>query len=90
MAEMHKEKEFFYFVDNVKYETDQSTITGAQIKARIPNFDPTQIVPNPWGTLIFTFSDCNHGRVDFNSIAGYGTGSMSLTRLTQPAGLTCP
>jgi len=55
----------------------------------IPNFDPSQIVPNPWGTLTFTFTDCNHGRVDFNSIAGYGTGSMSLTRLTQPAGLTC-
>jgi hypothetical protein len=56
----------------------------------IPNFDPSQIVPNPWGTLTFTFSDCNHGRVDFNSIAGYGRGSMNLTRLTQPAGLSCP
>jgi hypothetical protein len=56
----------------------------------IPNFDPTQIVHNPWGTLTFTFSDCDHGRVDFNSVAGYGTGSMNLTRLTQPAGLDCP
>ena len=56
----------------------------------IPNFNPTQIVPNPWGTLTFTFTDCNHGRVDFNSIAGYGAGSMNLTRLTQPAGLSCP
>jgi plastocyanin len=57
----------------------------------IPNFDPKQIIPNPWGTLTFTFTDCNHGRVDFSSvIAGYGTGSMDLTRLTQPAGLACP
>ena len=56
----------------------------------IPNFDPSQIAPNSWGTLTFTFTDCNHGRVDFNSIAGYGTGSMDLTRLTQPAGLACP
>jgi hypothetical protein len=56
----------------------------------IPNFDPTQIVRNPWGTLTFTFSDCDHGKVDFNSVAGYGTGSMNLTRLTQPAGVMCP
>ena len=56
----------------------------------IPNFDPNQIVRNAWGTLTFTFTDCNHGRVDFNSVLGYGTGSMNLTRLTQPAGLSCP
>jgi hypothetical protein len=42
-----------------------------------------------WGTLTFTFTDCHNGRVDFNSTAGYGTGSMALTRLTLPAGLTC-
>ena len=56
----------------------------------IPNFDPNQIVPNPWGTLTFTFTDCNHGTVDFNSVLEYGAGSMRLTRLTQPAGLNCP
>ena len=55
----------------------------------IPNFDPNAIVRNPWGTLTFTFSDCNHGKVDFNSVRGYGSGSMNLTRLTLPAGLTC-
>ena len=56
----------------------------------IPDFDPSQIVNSPWGTLTFTFTDCSHGSVDFNSTTGYGSGSMSLTRLTLPAGLTCP
>ena len=56
----------------------------------IPNFDPSRIVNSAWGTLTITFTDCNHGRVDFNSVAGYGAGSMNLTRLTQPAGLSCP
>ena len=56
----------------------------------IPNFDPHQVVLNPWGTLTFTFTDCNHGKVNFNSTSGYGTGSMNLTRLTLPAGLSCP
>ena len=55
----------------------------------IPNFDASHIVNNPWGTLKFTFTDCNHGRVEFASSSGYGTGSMNLTRLTQPAGLAC-
>jgi hypothetical protein len=44
-----------------------------------------------WGTLTFTFTDCNSGRVDFTStVPGYGNGSMNLTRLTLPDGLTCP
>jgi hypothetical protein len=37
----HKKEIFIYFVDNVKYETDQSALTGAQIKAKIPNFNST-------------------------------------------------
>ncbi len=57
----------------------------------IPNFDPAAVVNRPWGTLTFTFTDCNHGRVDFSStVPGYGGGSMNLTRLTRPAGLGCP
>ncbi len=40
--------------------------------------------------LTFGFADCNRGRVVFKSNAGYGSRSMNLTRLTQPAGLTCP
>ncbi len=52
----------------------------------IPNFDPPRVVHRPWGTLTFTFTDCSHGRVDFNSVLGYGRGSMNLTRLTKPAG----
>ena len=57
----------------------------------IPNFDPSTVVNNPWGTLTFSFTDCNHGRVDFASTYGnYGTNHMDLQRLTQPAGITCP
>jgi hypothetical protein len=75
------------------YSGNTATITSVQQPAGgrwIPNFDPAQIVRNAWGALTFTFTDCNHGKVDFNSVAGYGSGSMNLTRLTQPAGLSCP
>jgi len=56
----------------------------------IPNFDPSRIVLNAWGTLKFTFTDCNRARVEFTSPGKFGSGSMELTRLTLPAGLTCP
>jgi len=72
---------------NIATVTDVEQPTGGHW---IPNFNPRQIARNPWGSLKFTFTDCNHGRVDFNSVAGYGSGSMNLTRLTQPAGLSCP
>jgi hypothetical protein len=75
------------------YSGNTATITAVSLPTGgrwIPNFDPNQIVNNFWGTLTFTFTDCNHGKVDFNSVLGYGTGSMNLTRLTQVAGLSCP
>ncbi len=60
----------------------------------IPNFDRTQITKQLWGTLTLTFTDCDHGRVDFSGDGGvhseWGIGHMDLTRLTLPAGLSCP
>jgi hypothetical protein len=75
------------------YGGNVATITAADMPtgARwIPNFDPAEIAHHSWGTLTLTFTDCNHGRVDFSSGLGFGAGSMNLTRLTQPAGLACP
>lgn len=57
----------------------------------IPNFDASTVVNNPWGTLTFQFTDCDHGRVDFASTyPGYGSNHMDLERLTQPVGVSCP
>jgi hypothetical protein len=75
------------------YDGATATITDVALPTGgrwIPNFNPDAIVRNQWGTLTFTFTDCNHGRVDFSSGSGYGSGSMNLYRLTLPAGLTCP
>jgi hypothetical protein len=41
MSENKHAKKYIYFVNNDKYESDLPELTGAQIKARIPNFDPT-------------------------------------------------
>ena len=34
-------KRFEYFVDGNRYEVETSSITGAQIKAKIPNYNPS-------------------------------------------------
>jgi len=36
-AEASKPKTYFFFVGDEKYETDMATVTGAYIKARVPN-----------------------------------------------------
>ena len=74
--------------------TNNTAVVSADLAtggAWIPNFDPTKIVNNPWGTLTFSFTDCNHGLVEFASTyLNYGTNHMNLARLTQPASLACP
>ncbi|MEO8801782.1 MAG: hypothetical protein ABI375_00325, partial [Rudaea sp.] len=56
-----------------------------------PNFFPGDVQHTDWGTLTFSFADCDHGSVTWNSpLPGYGVGSMQLTRLTQISGTTCP
>jgi hypothetical protein len=72
---------------------DTATIDALQAQGGrwIPNFDPANVTQPAWGRLVFTFTDCNHGRVDFTSTApGYGSGHMDLTRITEPEGLSCP
>jgi hypothetical protein len=82
-----------WFLGVGTYEGDTATVSSVLQPTGgrwIPNFDPSHVTNSPWGTLTFTFTDCNHGKVEFASSVGYGAGSMNLTRLTQPAGLTCP
>jgi plastocyanin len=72
---------------------DRATVAAVRTEGGrwIPNFDPDAITQPEWGTLTFSFTDCNHGRVDFASAdPAFGSGHMDLTRLTQPDGLACP
>ena len=81
-----------WFVGLGSYSGDTATISFVEQPSGgrwIPNFDASRIVRNPWGSLTLKFTDCDNGRVDFASIAGFGSGSMTLTRLTRPAGLAC-
>ncbi len=55
-----------------------------------PPFPADQIQRLPWGTITFSFTDCNHGTATYNSTRpGYGSGTIPLTRLTNISGLDC-
>lgn len=72
--------------------TDDSAVvegfdaTGGQF---MPNYRPENIVKARWGTMRFEFYDCTSGFMQYDS-PRWGSGFMPLTRLTQPAGITCP
>ena len=56
-----------------------------------PQFKPGKLSNQFWGTITFVFSDCNSGQASWQSaIDGYGSGWLPITRLTMPAGLSCP
>ena len=60
-----------------------------------PNFDGSKVTAPAWGSLQFTFSDCNNGTVNWKSnaasaAAGYIDVSFPIQRLTSIAGTTCP
>jgi plastocyanin len=83
------------------YDTTSNTatlpaelLTGAKFP---PNFNPADVHKlndANWGTITFTFSDCNTGTVSWHSdFAGYNGQNdtpMAISRLTQIDGTTCP
>lgn len=85
------EQTWFGNVGSINGNTATIEALSTQGGRWIPNFDHANVTQPVWGTLTFSFTDCNHGRVDFSgAMPGYDTGHMDLTRLVRPAGLSCP
>jgi hypothetical protein len=56
-----------------------------------PHIQTSDVTSEPWGTLTFTFTDCDNGIASWNSIVpGYGSGSLPIVRLTSIDGTVCP
>ena len=52
------------------------------------NFDPEAVQRFDWGTVEFTFTDCDNVQIAYEStVAPFGSGALSMTRLSQPIGL---
>jgi hypothetical protein len=77
------------------YSGNRATITGYQVSGPgallTPNFNPSQTQVEAWGTMTFTFTDCNHGQMTWaHGGPDLLSGSVNLVRLTSPVGLICP
>ncbi len=75
-----------------RIEGDRIVIDPALV-SRGPRFGPEyereDLVQEEWGRLSFTFSDCDHGSVDYAGLPGYGSGRIVLQRLTGNPRLPC-
>jgi plastocyanin len=86
------------------YDVGSSTVT---LPARLlvgakfpPNFNASDVQGistgngSSWGTMSFSFNDCNNGEVSWHSsVPGYDRANdmpLKIRRLTQIAGTTCP
>jgi hypothetical protein len=78
------------------YDPASNTVTLPTYVSVGPKFPPNYNVSDrhltQWGTLKFTFTDCNHGTASWTSTAaGYPpSGSFPIARVTSIAGTTCP
>ena len=56
-----------------------------------PFYNSNDLQQTSWGTITFTFSDCNNGTASWNStLPGYGSGTIPIRRLTSIQGTACP
>ena len=60
-----------------------------------PDFDSSKLSVPEWGSLQFSFNDCDNGMVTWTSnaasaAAGYANTTFPIKRLTSIAGTTCP
>lgn len=75
------------------FDSTKNSVTVPAILLTGPKFPPlynsNDLEQTSWGTV--TFSDCNTGIASWNStVAGYGSGSIPIQRLTSIHGTTCP
>lgn len=69
-------------------------LTGARFPPNFNSADVHRQQPQGWGTITFSFSDCNHGTVSWHSdAAGYNNANdtpLAISRLTDIDGASCP
>ncbi len=79
--------------------TGSSQLTGQQAQVQLnqfsgpgfpPEFDTNELNSNPWGTIQLDFSNPNQLDIEWTSdVEGFGTGSMTMVKLTQLSGHVC-
>lgn len=52
-------------------------------------FVTDEVEREDWGSVTFSFPDCNSAKADYSSGLDFGDGSIELTRLTSLVGVVC-
>ena len=52
-------------------------------------FSTDEVQREDWGTIAFSFPDCESAKVKYSSELDFGAGSISLTRVTHLVGVAC-
>ena len=52
-------------------------------------FDSDAVNFRDWGSLKMVFDGCDSAQVDYESTAGFGSGTLNMQRLTRLLGITC-
>jgi hypothetical protein len=52
-------------------------------------FNPEDVTRNTWGTLRMEFTSCDTAVVNYESSAGFGSGTLNMTRITNLMGIPC-
>lgn len=80
--------------------SDAVTVVGNRVTAQMiypsqptrfgSNFNSSQIVYAPWGTVTLTYTSCDNVTFQYDStVAGFGSGTYQYARLTRPRGTAC-
>jgi len=83
-----------FLIGSISYQPGAESVTVPMIITSGAdfgdNFNQSDVVRTDWGTLTFRFTDCDAGEMDYASgVTGFGSGTKTLTRLTNTAGVAC-
>lgn len=74
------------------FEGSQATMSVNEVTGPVfgPDFDSSDVVISNWGTLSFTFNDCEEGTVHYNSTGGFGSGVYEIVKVYNTEQQMCP
>ncbi len=54
-----------------------------------PGYDPNDLNETRWGSITMEFTECNRANVAYSSVLGFGSGEISMVRLTNIEQVDC-
>ncbi|RFF31381.1 hypothetical protein [Wenzhouxiangella sediminis] len=74
------------------FDGNQATMSVNEVTGPVfgPDFDPGDVVIDDWGTLSFTFDNCEEGTVHYNSTTGFGSGVYEIVKVYNTEQQMCP